>query len=521
MPHFDLMWDAPAAGPPDKSRVYLGPRPGEETALPDIDGTQATLTITGAIPASFASYVTAIKNGVESAPTNEVFYMATETIKPIFASGAASADGLSVAVTLLEADSPPILPAAAVAGFGIQVNGAARTISSATAAGLVVTLVLAAAVFAGDVVTVTYAPGNVTDSATAPNAMLAFTAQPVANASALRNPQAAEIATALRGAQIALETSPGVLPNNAVYKRLTQSQLVAKPNVAAKPYTPMGMKGISVVQQGTEVTDYDLSGVMSYTELPYWLEAALNKSAVPVAVGTKAWTRTYFVDSRLGSLLPQTYNVQTGSNQGADQAAFVFCKDLQLKTTKDEASMSGSLVGFPLADGVALITAGVIDVKKAPVDANTIGVYLGDDPALMKRLIGSITSDWMLGGHWHQTDYQNDLNPAYDSLVEMVPAFGVKIVAAPSAQEQMLLTRLRTGQSIYVGYRSRGAIIEGAPGNIISQYGLDIIMPTKVTKTPSRGDKDGVFAHDYEFGAADDPTYGLIKIVVTTDIANL
>ena len=511
-------WTAPTSGPPDTYNFYFGATPGSESFLASVAGTVLTYTRTGAVPTTYAAYVTAVTGGVESAPSNEVTQMATETIKPIFASAAVLSNGLGVAVTLLEADSPPILPASPT-GFALTVNGATRAITASTVAGVIVTLTVTAVIYAGDVVTVAYVPGNVTDSATTPNAMLTFTAQVAANASGVRNPAAAEIATALRAAQLCLETTPGTLPGAPAWRRLTQSQLIAVPKPAPKPYTPMGMKGISVVQQGTEVSEYALSGVLSYTELLYWLETAVLKSPTPVPVGALAYTRTYTLDSRIAALLPQTYGVQTGSSQGADQAGFVFAKDLSIKTTKDEASIAGALTGWPLADNVALATS--TDVKKAPVDPNTIGVYLGDVPASLTRLAGSIESSWMLGGHWMETDYQSDVNPAFDSLVEMVPKFGVKISAAPNAQEQNLLTRLRTGQSIYMGLRARGAIIEGTPGAIVSQYGLDVIMPCKVTGTPGRADKAGVFAHDYDFGAADDPIYGLVKIIVTSDIATL
>jgi hypothetical protein len=119
-------------------------------------------------------------SGTSPEPTLSVA-AASDTIKPVFASAAVPVNGLSVAVTLTEADSPPILPASGIIGFSVTVDSVARAISSATASGNVVTLNLASVVFAGQAVTVSYSPGNVTDSASPPNAMLGFAAQSVAN----------------------------------------------------------------------------------------------------------------------------------------------------------------------------------------------------------------------------------------------------------------------------------------------------------------------------------------------------
>jgi hypothetical protein len=119
--------------------------------------------------------------GTAPAPTLSV--PASDSVKPVFASATVPSSGLSVAVTLTEADSLPILPAS-VTGFAVTVDGLSRSISSATASGNIVTLTLASPpVFAGQTVTVAYTPGNVTDSAATPNAMLAFAAQSVTNSS--------------------------------------------------------------------------------------------------------------------------------------------------------------------------------------------------------------------------------------------------------------------------------------------------------------------------------------------------
>lgn len=109
---------------------------------------------------------------------------ATDTTPPTFASASLAANGLTLTVTLTEAESQPVLPATGVTGFTVTVAGSPRAISSAVrSAAAQITLTLSSAAYTGESVTVAYSPGNVTDSASSPNAMAAFGAQSVTNGS--------------------------------------------------------------------------------------------------------------------------------------------------------------------------------------------------------------------------------------------------------------------------------------------------------------------------------------------------
>jgi hypothetical protein len=141
-----------------------------DMAIPYEGGSSGSTPTTGAW---------SIGPGGGTAPAPTVSEVVADSTPPTFASASVPANGNSIAVALTEADSAPILPASGVTGFTVLVNGTARSISSATASGTTVTLNLASAVYAGDVVTVSYAPGNVTDSAS--NAMASFGAQSVTN----------------------------------------------------------------------------------------------------------------------------------------------------------------------------------------------------------------------------------------------------------------------------------------------------------------------------------------------------
>lgn len=177
-----------------------------DMAIPYEGGSSGSTPTTGAW---------SIGPGGGTAPAPTVSEVVADSTPPTFASASVPTNGNSIAVVLTEADSAPILPASGVTGFTVLVNGTARSISSATASGTTVTLNLASPIYQGETVTVSYAPGNVTDSAS--NAMASFGAQSVTNNSTVK-PQRRPIAMVngqLREIKDSEQIAPGVLPASA------------------------------------------------------------------------------------------------------------------------------------------------------------------------------------------------------------------------------------------------------------------------------------------------------------------
>lgn len=109
-------------------------------------------------------------------------YVAADTTAPTVASAVIPAAGATVVVTYTEAGSPPILPLSAVTGWSFAASGGAVSITDgARTSDLVHTFTLSRTILSGETVTRSYAPGNVSDSATTPNLLASFAAQPVTN----------------------------------------------------------------------------------------------------------------------------------------------------------------------------------------------------------------------------------------------------------------------------------------------------------------------------------------------------
>lgn len=89
--------------------------------------------------------------------------------------------GTSIYVAFIETVSPPLLSAAPVTGFTLTASGGAVTLSNVVITSTNLTADLSRVITSNETVTISYTPGNVTDSVG--NAMAAFTNQAVLNSS--------------------------------------------------------------------------------------------------------------------------------------------------------------------------------------------------------------------------------------------------------------------------------------------------------------------------------------------------
>lgn len=102
---------------------------------------------------------------------------------PTFASASISPGGATILVTFLIPGPSPLLPASGITGFTVKVNGTVDVITSATSSGDVVTLTLTTPITPGQVVTLAYSLGNLTDSGS--NSAVAFGAINLPNGSGI------------------------------------------------------------------------------------------------------------------------------------------------------------------------------------------------------------------------------------------------------------------------------------------------------------------------------------------------
>ena len=144
-----------------------------------------------------------------------------ETIPPTFSNAATNTAGTTVIVNLTENDSAPILPSTgSIPGFTLTENGVARVVSSAVKSGAKqVSLTMGAALNTGTTLLLSYTPVSsspykLTDSATVPNAMLAFSGQTVANNTVERIPPTVVSLTLDSATQLTITMSEACSPSS-------------------------------------------------------------------------------------------------------------------------------------------------------------------------------------------------------------------------------------------------------------------------------------------------------------------
>jgi len=125
-----------------------------------------------------------IKGPAGVLPVPSVTLQAGDTTPPVFGSASVNTAGTTLTVNLTEAGSPPII---GTTGFSLSgVTG--RTLGTGSIAGTVLTFPVAGGTIkSGETPLLSYAPGNVTDSAATPNAMAAFSNQAITNSSTVPN----------------------------------------------------------------------------------------------------------------------------------------------------------------------------------------------------------------------------------------------------------------------------------------------------------------------------------------------
>jgi hypothetical protein len=106
-----------------------------------------------------------------------------DTTPPVVSSASVDPSGTQFQIFFNEAGSSPVLPATGATGFNPNFSGGAATLSSPTIAGTTYSATISRTILAGETATLDYVPGNVTDSASPPNALAGFFGSPVTNTS--------------------------------------------------------------------------------------------------------------------------------------------------------------------------------------------------------------------------------------------------------------------------------------------------------------------------------------------------
>lgn len=313
-------------------------------------------------------------------------------------------------------------------------------------------------------------------------------------------------ASIFEGVQIGLEITGSSGGSVAAGKKL--NALSIQPGVKAEvaSFRPMGVKYPTLTALGKEWVEASLEGQLTYSELIYPFAGLIGGGSVGSYLGASgaasAWNWSFVGGS--SSDTAQTYTVEQGSTTRAARFSYGLITGLSLNFTRNETTLSGTMLGNALVDGITL-TASPTSVELKPLLASDVDVFLDDTSATL----GDTKLTRALAVSWELTDKYSPLwaiNSAYSSFaahVESEPKLVVKLKLEADAVGMGLLTTMRAGDTKWMQILATGAAITGT-----YNYLLQIDTALQVTDVSEFSDEDGVFAIEWTFTGIYDNTWG-------------
>jgi hypothetical protein len=304
------------------------------------------------------------------------------------------------------------------------------------------------------------------------------------------------------GVQIGLEaTSGGSVAANKQLGALSISPGI-KADIAA--FRPMGGKYNTLTALGKEWIEASLEGQLTYSELIYPLASLVGGgSSGGSMTGGSMWNWNFTSAQNTGDTV-NTFTVEQGSATRAAKFSYGLITGLSMNFTRNETTLSGSMIGQALVDGITM-TSNPTSIELVPILASQVSVYLDDTGA---GVGGTQLTTNPLSVSWELTDRFNPVwlldasKTSFGSHVEIPPKLTVKLKLIADATAMALLTSMRAGTTKFMRINCVGATV-GA-----HTYLLNIDTAMKVMDVSEFSDEDGAFAIEWTFEGTYDSTWG-------------
>ena len=185
----------------------------------------------------------------------------------------------------------------------------------------------------------------------------------------------AERASVFETVLLGVETTPGTPV--APVKRLQATGFEFSPQVPVEPFTPMGSKSPTTAIRNKEWTEGSIEGVCAFNDLIYLLSGVLTRDTPTTPSGATNTRRWNFKPENYGPDDPIIYTAQKGSSVRAEQVTHLMIDGLTIRFTREEASVSGSLLAQETTESVA-ISAGRNEVQTVTKGTHTGGTFTLD-----------------------------------------------------------------------------------------------------------------------------------------------
>ena len=301
--------------------------------------------------------------------------------------------------------------------------------------------------------------------------------------------------------QIGVETTPGT--GVAATKRLTGMKVEPGIRADVKTYKASGYRFPTVASLSKEWVEAAISGPLTFTEIIYPL-SSLIKAVTPTGAGSaKTWT---FAPTSTGGDTRKVYTIEHGSADRAQEINYGLVTGMTLNFTRDECTLSGTMLGKALVDNQSLTSLTSSDeIALIPVMPTQVAIYLADTAAglagataLSRAFSGSFTLENLTG-----PIYPLNQSSSFAAMVETEPTGTAQFMAAVDSEGMAPLTNLRAGTTKFMRIKAVGALITGS-----DYYTLTVDAALKITRPQEFRDEQGVYAVGWEGELTHDSTWG-------------
>lgn len=309
-----------------------------------------------------------------------------------------------------------------------------------------------------------------------------------------------ERASLHQGVQVGVEVTPGT----AVSANKKLQSISIDPSISAdiKTFRPMGGKFSTLAAIGKEWTKAKLSGQLVYTDVVYLLSSCMSYAAPAQQAATAAYKWT-FAPGQSDVDTVKTFTVEAGGSVRAHKMAYGLCNQFGYKITRDEANVSGEMMGQRLTDGITL-TASPTSLALQPVLPTQVNVYLDGASGDLgtTQLLRALAVDFELADRFGPVWPLDSSQASYATHVETEPKATFKLLMEADSVGMGLLTHMRSSAKRFLRVAATGPVIEGA-----YNYSFIHDLCGIVSEVSEFSDQDGVYAIEWTFNVTYDATW--------------
>lgn len=308
--------------------------------------------------------------------------------------------------------------------------------------------------------------------------------------------------------QLGVEQTPGTAV--AATKRLLATSIAVSVAEDVHQFQAKGAKYPTIVYNGREWADADISGDATYSELQYLLAGAMTTPTVAQLLDAAAPTGAYkwvFDPLTFGADNPKTFTVEQGDASRAHRASNLVISKFGLNFDRKGVTIASDGFAQAIEDGVVMTSAGVTSIETVPIQPTQIDVYLDNTVAGLgtTKQLRLLSGAFDLSGRFTSLFVVDSSKPSFVASVEKDPASTFKLKVEADAAGMDMLNAFRSGGTKFMRIKCKGPKIYSgatAAADVYHSFALDVAG--KVSAVGKFGDQDGVYAAEFTFTTVHD-----------------